>query len=328
MRTFLPLIFMAFFMIVFSESLLAQGFLNKLSKKVQNKVEQKVEKKVDDKVDEEVDKSLDRVFEGEEEEVSSGSNDIDKQNERLQKLMNGMGMSGEPVPISDDYAFDSSLQMHIESYKKNGDKDSEGEFITYVDTDGKNFAYEFIGGDMKQKGHGMFIMDLENKAMIILSEESGERNGIVYGVDVTSFNDVDFDNETFDDIEKNDVKNIATSPYVEKTGRSKTIAGYRCDEYLYDNPEEETKASFWISKNVNIITRDFLNTMLKSATYSQGMPWGCIMESESQNTRTGERSVMRVTDINTNANKQFSMSGYNITNLGSMKMPAAIEEEE
>jgi hypothetical protein len=68
-----------------------------------------------------------------------------------------------------------------------------------------------------------------------------------------------------------------------------------------------------------------MGTLLKSATYSRGMPFGFVMESESEDTKTGDRTLMRVTDIDTKANKQFSMGGYQITNLGSMKIPSVQE---
>lgn len=298
----------------------AQGFLNKLSKKVQDKIE----KKVDDKVDEQVDQNLDKVFE--DDQTETAASDDEKQAERLQKMMKGFGMSGEPVDIQDDYSFDSKLHMHIESYKKNGKKDSDGEFITYIDSDGKSFAYEFVDGDMKQTNKdGLFIMDLENKAMIILTEEKGEKNGLVYGFDMQGLVDSDF-NDSYAELENGEVSDIVMNPNVEKTGRTKSIEGYKCEEYHYSDPEDETEANFWISKDVNIVTRDFMSTMMKSATYSHGMPWGFVMESESVNTKTGERTLMKITDVDTNANKVLSMDGYRITNIGSMQIPNANEE--
>ena len=51
------------------------------------------------------------------------------------------------------------------------------------------------------------------------------------------------------------------------------------------------------------------------------MPWGFIMESETINKNNNERSIMQVTDIDNNANKKFDLSSYQITNLGSMKIP-------
>ena len=329
MNRILLVIISVCFLISQSEFSYSQGLLNKLNKKIQEKVEEKVEKKVeakvDEKIDEKIDQTLDGLLEGTEESAGEATSTEEKQNARMQKMMKGIGLSGEPVPISDAYSFDSKLQMHIESYDGKGKKESDGDFITYLSSNGKNFAYEFIGGDMKQQGKGTFIMDLGNKAMIILSEEGSERSGIVYGFDVEGLQGDLHDQEAYKDLKPEDVPTLAMNPHVSKTGRTKSIQGYRCDEYRYDDPEESTKASFWISNDVNWTTRDFMSTIFKSATYSRGMPFGFIMESESEDTKTGERTLMRVTDIDTKASKQFTMAGYQITNLGSMKMPAAQE---
>ncbi|HKJ42041.1 MAG TPA: hypothetical protein VKA27_08090 [Sunxiuqinia sp.] len=317
--TFLLMLFMA---LTIGESVYAQGFLKKIKKHVQDKIEQKSEEKVDEAVDRKIDQVYDSIGN---QNSQSSQTDEQRQQQRMQNLMKGMGMSGEPVPIDDNYSFNSKLQMHVESYDKTGKKESDGEFITYINPGMQNFAYQFIGGDMDQQGDGMFIMDFKNKAMIILSDQKGDKNGIVYGFDAKGISDSIMNDDAYKDMENGDVKDLPMSPYVTKTGRTKTIEGYRCEEYKYDNPDDETKAIFWISKDVNIETRDFMGTLMRSATYSHGMPWGFVMESESEDTKTGERSIMKVTDIDTKSNTKFSMSDYQITNLGSMKMPSNSE---
>ncbi len=302
--------------IVFVQPAFGQRFLNKLSKKIKDKIEKKVEDKVDDKVDEEVDKTLDKAFEGEEEaESKSGEN---RDQERLQKFMKGIGMSGEPVPIADNYSFDTKIQMHIESYKSNGDLDNEGDFVTYMNPGNKNFAYEFVSGDYGEKGKGIFIMDFKNKAMIILSDDKGKKTGIVTGMDLNL--DQNWE-EAYEDLDEEEVKNINMNPYLKKTGRTKTISGYKCVEYKYDNPDDHVESNFWVSKDADFKTRDYMSAIFKSAAYSRGMPWGFIMETKTLNTETKERSVMKVTELDDNANKKFSLSGYQVTNLGSIKIP-------
>lgn len=309
--------------ISFSESVNAQGFLNKLSKKVQDKIEKKTEEKVDQKIDEKIDAAFDSIDNKNNNQSKTGDQ---QQQERLQKLMQGMGMSGEPVPIEDSYAFDSKIQMHVESFDGKGKKESDGDFITYINPGARNFAYQFTGGDMDHQGDGMFIMDFKNKAMIILSNEDGKKNGIVYGFDAKGISDSVADDQAYKDLENSDVENLPMSKYVTKTGRTKTIDGYKCEEYKYSNPEDDTKATFWISKDVKIETRDFMGTLMRSATYSHGMPWGFVMESESENTKTGDKTMMKVTDIDTKSNTKFNLSSYQITNLGSMKMPSGAGE--
>ena len=295
----------------------AQGILNKLGKKVQEKITNKAEERVDEKIDEEVDKNLDKAFESDT-TGQAGSKESNQQ-EQMSRFMKGMGMSGEPVPIENTYTFDSKIEMHIESYRANGEKESDGDFITYVSPSQKNFAYEFISGDIGEKGKGLFIMDIQNKAMIILSDENGTKNGIVYGFDISELNAAD--NKDYADLNEEPVENINLNPYLQKTGRTKTIEGYQCDEYKYDHPEEDMVSTFWIGKEVKFDTRDWISSVFKSATYSQGMPWGFIMESETINKNNKERSIMQVTNIDNNANKKFDLSSYQITNLGSMKIP-------
>ncbi|MGD9930315.1 MAG: DUF4412 domain-containing protein [Mangrovibacterium sp.] len=308
--------------ILFPAEANSQNILNKLGKKVQDKISNKVEERVDEKVDEEVDKSLDKVLEGD--SANKPVSEEERQQERMGKFMKGLGMSGEPVPVDNAYSFDSKIQMHIESYKGNGEKESDGDFITYVSPSMKNFAYEFVSGDIGTKGKGIFIMDLKNKAMIILSEEDGKKTGIVYGFDISELNTADYD--AYEDLNEESIENINLNPYLKKTGRTKTIEGYKCEEYKYDNPEEDTEATFWMSKEVNMATRDWMSSIFKSAAYSHGMPWGFIMESEAINKETKERNIMKVTDIDQNANKKFDLSGYQITNLGSMKIPNVNQE--
>ena len=302
-----------------------QGFLDKLNKKLQKKVEDKIEKRAEEKTDEEIDKALDKILEEQEdaEKETDATSKDNRDQERLQKLMQGMGISGDPVPIADNYRFDSKIQMHIESYKANGDLDNEGDFITYINPGNQNFAYEFISGDFGQKGKqgkGLFIMDFENKAMIILSNEDGKKNGLVTGLDMNLGQDW---REAYKDLDEEAVNNVNLNPYLDKTGRTKTIAGFKCVEYKYDNPEEDTEAKFWITKDADFKTRDYMSAIFKSAAYSRGMPWGFIMESEAINRETKERSVMKVVEYDENANKKIGLNEYQITNLGSMKIPEA-----
>ena len=290
----------------------AQSILNRIGKKIKEKVEQKTE----EQVEEEVEQTIGDIFEKDSTD-EAGNNE--KQPDNINSILKGIGMSGEPTPIENSYQFESKIQMHIETYNSDGEMESNGDLITWISPDINNFAYEFISGDIENAGKGTFIMDIENQAMIILSEENGNTSGIVYGFDTS--NPTYSNNGSYEDLNNESTPNINANPYITKTGKTKTIEGCSCDEYTYDNPEEEVEGIFWISEDANIRTRDLMGTILKSASYSSGMPWGFIMESESTNKNTNERSLMKVTDLDNNANKTFKLNEYQITNLGSMSIP-------
>ena len=141
-------------------------------------------------------------------------------------------MSGEPVPVADSYSFNQLIEMRVESFNKSGKKKSEGDFITHLSSDSKSLAYQVVSGDMGQAGQGMFIIDSENGAAIILNDEKGEKTGIVYGMGALFSSLGQTINE--EEIPETQEEYLA-NPNVKKTGRTKTIAGYKCEEYKYED---------------------------------------------------------------------------------------------
>ena len=307
----------------FTQPVQAQGFLKKMANKALKKTEEKAEQRAEDKMDQQIDKGLDKLEDSIEknqkrDSVGEVSREA-KQQERMQRMMKSMGMSGEPVPVEKNYDFQYATTMVIKSYKKDGSLASDGTMVTFMNPGRHNFAYEFTGGDMESgsKGKGVYIFDYKNKATIILSDQDGKHTGLVYGLDLMANIDSLYDANK--EMETNPADMSTLNPNLKKTGRTKNIAGYKCEEYVYE--DEADRADFWVTRDVKLQTRDLMSAVFKSAMYSNGMPWGFLMESESLDKQTGEKSVLTVTDVNQNANKKFDLSQYQITNMGSFKMP-------
>ncbi len=323
MKTFLRIALLSVFAVMLIQPANGQRILRSLREKVEERVEKKVEERAEKKVDEAIDKQLDKLEEALEDSAAKDPVKTDEERrQRMQNIMKGMGMSGEPVPVADNYRFDHMIQMHVESYDANGNKESDGEFITHLSPDSKSMAYQMVSGDMGNPGQGMFIMDAENGATIILSEEDGNKTGIIYGLG-TFFETMGENVEEEADLDETPESYLA-NPNVKKTGRTKNIAGYKCEEYKYS--DETSESNIWITKDLKLNTRDFFSTLFKTSLYSHGIPWGYMMEVTTNDKGTGEKSFMQVTKIDDNSNKSFSMADYEITNLGSFNVP--MEEEE
>ena len=303
----------------------SQRLLKNIQNKAQQKIEDRVEQRANEKVDKEIDKQLDKVeeaiFNDEEDTTENSGNKGTSNNrseERMSNMMKRMGVGGEPVPIENSYSFDNLVQMHIESYDEKGKKSSDGEFITHLSNDSKSMAYEFVSGDMAQPGMGFIIIDAKNNATIILSEENGQKTGIVYGLG-TLFQTAA--SESVDEMDFSETPDTyLANPNVEKTGRSKTIAGLSCEEYKYT--DENTVSNIWITKDLKMNTQDFFGTLFKTALYSHGMGWGYMMEATTVNKENGEKSIMEVTRVDKNSNKKVVMSDFQVTNIGSFGAPA------
>ena len=169
MKTLLRLGFLVFVAIAITQPVHGHRFLKKLKEKVEERIEESVEKKEEEKVNEAIDEQINKV-----EESRTGTSEEDSDNssvqreERMQNMLKGFGISGDPVPYEDNYRFDHLIQMHVESFDKNGKKEGDGEFITHFNMDAKSMAYEMISGNMSRQGEGTIIIDTENGALIML----------------------------------------------------------------------------------------------------------------------------------------------------------------
>ena len=323
MKTFYSLLILA--AVIFSTYQPAHGqrLLRKLTETAKGKVEEKMEEKAEQEAEKKLDEELDKLFELDDEETDAAK---DREREaRMRSMMQGFGMSGEPVPIADNYSFDHLVQMHIEDYDEKGNKTDDGEFITHLNSESKSIAYEVLSGDMANSDQGMFIIDAENDAIIILNDDNNEKSGIVYGMGTffqtmgQSYNDEEMDlSET--------QESYLANPNIKKTGRSKKIAGYDSEEYIYS--DEETESHIWITRDLKMNMQDFFSTLFQTSMYSHGIPWGYIMEATTEEKETGHKSMMTVTKVDENSNKNFALAEYQITNLGTFQIPQETEENE
>jgi len=308
-----------------------QTFLEKMAKKAAEKAEKKAEQKAEEKAEEKIDEQIDKGLNAAEESMQD-QNDQDAhkkgteadQQKRLSDLMSKMGMSSEPVDVEEAYTFQSSITMNVKNYEKDGTLQSDGDIISFVTPGEETFAYEFVEGEMHASNRdqkGVFIMDFKNEATIILSDDKGKKTGIIYGMkgfmDQAQM-DEDEDAEAWED-ETTPPDSPLGDPNVKKTGRSKSILGYKCEEYRYEDENDITH--FWITKEYKWDSKDFMSNVFKTSLYSRGMPWGFLMESEALDKESGEKSMYTVKDIDKNANKTFRLSDYQLTNLGSMNIP-------
>lgn len=305
------------FFLVTLQSAYGQRLLKDFKEKTQQKIEQKLNEKANEKVDNEIDKQLDKLEESlDNDSVQNKNSSGDASQQRSMRMLKGLGIAGEPIPIAESYSFDQLIQMHIESFDNTGKKISEGEFITLLNKDGKCMAYQAVSGDMAQTGQAFFIIDTDKKATIILSDEKGKKTGLVYGLGTL----MEQPAETYDDKAAEETPEFYTAnPNVKKTGRTKTISGYKCEEYVLS--DEDSEAEVWLTRDFKMKTNDFFSTVFKVEMAASGMGWGYLMESTSVQKDTGEKSVMQVTKVDPNANKKVIMSDYQVTNMGNIKIP-------
>lgn len=305
----------------------AQSLMERMAKKAAEKLEQKTEDRIDRKVDEGIDKGLDNIEESASAEKAD-SQTTDNSSEavsqkRMENLLGKMGISSEPVKYANAYIFDASMRINIKTFTKKGQVKSDGDMVSYLSDNDEYMAYEFVSGDINvenaPKNKGVFILDYANHATLILSDDNNEKTGIAYGL-AEDFDDETYDNEAYADDSEIDeeVDWDYTAANLKKTGRTKNILGYKCEEYEY--ADEDTQGAVWITKDYKAAHSTAVPSMFNWTSLTFGQTSGFLMASESTDLQSGEKSTMEVTEINNNKKTSFNTQQYEITNLGSIGM--------
>ncbi|TLX76015.1 DUF4412 domain-containing protein [Labilibacter sediminis] len=316
MKQFIFIAYIAVFGLI-SEPIFCQNILERMTKKATKKAEKELEKKIENETDEQIEKA----FEEQDQESETESSDIGTID--LSKMMEKMGASSTPVKLEDNYSFTVSITIEIKAFDASDQLTSNGEIITYLNPNTESYAYQFTSEEIDEKQQdtkGVIIMDMENEACIILSDDEPKKTGIAYGMANMT------DNEAWENNDETESMpdNILEDTNIKKTGRTKSILGYKCIEYLHK--DDNSKTSFWITKDFKWDSKSLTNSVFKSSMLFQGLPGGFLMESYSEEFDTGEKSTYLVKNIDKSTNVEFRLASYNITNMGTMSIPTNQEE--
>lgn len=197
---------------------------------------------------------------------------------------------GTGTTYDSKYTFTASFVYLIEGEQGK----SESQSITYYI--GENVFKANVNSEMSM------IMDSKNNAMISISEES--KTAVVMSLDRMNAMTTQPTKET----EKSEIT-------LTKTGRTKQILGYTCEEYV--SVSKEGKTIYWIAPNTGVnLSESFISLMSKQTNASQSMNTGggLLMEMTSLDSSNKQKSHLLMTSLNKEV-QQFFLGAYKITSL-------------
>ena len=157
-------------------------------------------------------------------------------------LMNLLGSSD--VKYSDVYDFSTIVLMEMTTFDESGSVESVAEYKTLLNTGNGNSAIiikPLEGSAESQEISAMtMIFDQVNEVALVLTDAGGNRTAMATPIDDETM----YDEEYY--VEEEEVEDIESS--YQKTGRTKTIAGYRCEEYRFE--EEQSTYNVWFTDQV------------------------------------------------------------------------------
>ena len=241
--------------------------------------------------------------------TSTNTDKSSQQNSGNQGAFNlgNLGIGKVNIKYNDEYKFDGSIFMKMESYDK---KDvTKMDYYTYYNSSTPNAAIEVKNTGEKDEnspqGTSVFIFDGENKCFIMLTDNEENKTGIISTIPSDS---------TLKAQNKNNGK-PETQPTIVKTGRTRVIAGYNCDEYKVTDVEDKTYSNVWASKDVDLKADRSNWGKAGLPTYTTSFEGGMVLAMESFNNKNELEMKMETIEIKKNIQHSVSPKGYNLMQM-------------
>jgi len=266
-----------------------------------------INKQIDHKVDSAIDKSAkDKAKENEQTNQNNGGTKA-----------TGRGLFGGKIDIKydDEYKFTGRLYMQMETYDKKEVKKSD--FYTYFNSNTRNAGIEVSTTDPKEADKTMstvFLYDNENRCFMMLMGNADSRTGIISTLPSDSAMAAIGKNQKVSTKEQTKNQDITPTkrPTITKTGNSRLIAGYKCDEYKVVEPDVESYSDVWMTKDVNIkADKKYWGKAGIPTYYGNPEFEGAIMLAmDGYDKNNNPTMKMETKEINENYNHSISTAGY------------------
>ncbi|WP_340103863.1 DUF4412 domain-containing protein [Rhodohalobacter sp. 8-1] len=285
---------------------------DRAKKAAENKVEEKLSNEVEKAAERAVEKTWQSIFGEEFGEEGDGIN--------VSFTMNSDAVTEE------SYSFDMITTMQVETVRENGNSDGPMIMKMHFNNTESYSGTQFSGEEMDDSEGEMFmIYDLKNESMVMLMESDDGKYSFAYDWKqaqqlAKDFDEMETDQEMNSDTEmetKTDAEYTDKPQNFEEIG-TKTIAGLECRGYRSET--EESVIEYWVTEDedVGIYKMLRVNEQTKhlKGNVPKNYPTGTLMEMVQEDLNSGEKTSMRVTDINRNASVTYTMSDYPAMSFG------------
>ncbi|MCE5346315.1 MAG: DUF4412 domain-containing protein [Bacteroidales bacterium] len=287
------LLLLAFLVVAPNTSNAQFGALKKaINKQIDNKLDSTIHKGAKDNAQE-------QTGQVQSDKVPTGDNRGTRETNR--------GLFGGKINIkyNDEYQFTGRIYMQMETYDKkdiiksdyytyyNGNTLDAGIEVKLVDNEGKK-GQETLPS--------VFLFDNDNRCfMILINGES--KTGIISTIPSDSAIAAQAKNQKLANPD---------NASVTKTGNSRTIAGYRCDEYKIVEPDKDGYSTVWMTKDVKIKAnkKNWGKSGMPTYYNYPGFEDAMMLAAESFDKNNKPEMKMETKEINDNFSHTISTAGY------------------
>jgi hypothetical protein len=324
MKTRTLLLAVAIMIIPVSVSSQVGGLLKKGASKMMNSVGKAVNKEANKEIDSLAIKEGEKVGASAAESVNARSqaNQQAEGNEQQSnqgaapagKGMNFGGLLGGKVTLkyNDEYKYASRMYMEAEVYDKK--EVMKMDYFIYFSVNSPNVGMEVkMVANTEEQGAvpvtSNIIVDGENKCFLMLTDMGTMKMGMISAIP---------------DETATQAAAPTKEPIVTKTGKTRVIAGYKCDEYSYREADKKEYTNIWMTKesNLNIDSKIWQGSGAKStaAFGYAGFKGMVAMAWETYDEKNVLQMKSEVKEISLNFPYTMSTKGYSLRQMDFSKM--------
>lgn len=322
-RTLFLLLAFMFVIPCTSEGQVGNLLRNKLNKVV-NAGAKTANKEIDNKIDTAVQKEADKARVKADARVDENMQNNGQPSQGAGSGTSDQGNQGQSAPAfgklfgnkvdlkyKENYDFTSRIYMVAETYDK---KDVvKMDFFMYYSTVSPTIGVETKTFASNEEGAvpvaASMVMDGENKSFLMLTDVNGMKMGMISAVPDENESTAQNRNAKKD-----------TPPTFRKTGNTRVIAGYKCDEYSYTDPDDNTSGKVWFTKDakLKIDKRGWNGTGMAAYYGNTEFNDGIILANEAYDDKGKLTMKSETKEINENFPHSISIQGYTLRqmNLG------------
>jgi hypothetical protein len=286
---------------------------------VNRQINNEIDSALDKKVQEEQDKN--RAQKAEEEKAAKTTqqnnttqaenkkdNEAASQSSEASPALGGLFGNKVTLKYKDKYDFTSRIYMVSETYDKNEVLKMDLYMFYSANTPLIGIETNTITDENSMPVQAKMIMDGENKIFLMLTDVNGMKMGMISELPEENTNIVGPDGKP--------VKKY-TPPTFTKTGNSKVIAGFKCDEYSYTNKEDKTSGKVWYTTDakLKIDRRGWNNSNMSYYYGSNQFNDGVILANEAYDDKGKLQMKSETKEINENFPHSMSPQGYTLRQM-------------
>lgn len=208
---------------------------------------------------------------------------------------------------NESYSFNNRMYMQMEMYDKK-DVVKMDYFIYFSDNEpNAGIEAKIVGEGSEGEQVNIVtssIVDGVNKTFIMLTDMGSMKMGIISEVPDETTQQAQTDAN-------------APKPTVTKTGASKTIAGYKCDEYLYKDNVNKDYSKLWVTKDLKLTgdRRAYSKAGVPMFAGNPELENGAVLAMETYNEKNELEAKSETKEINLGYKHSISTAGFSMRQM-------------